>query len=98
MGLDWDETTQIVTGSDEVWAHVVAICYLMHFMFDVNCEWIAILVITKGKGGVHLFVKTVNKIDIYIYIYISINFCEVMSFSNIYSLLHYNIYTRRFNQ
>ena len=33
MGLRWDELTQIVTGSEEVWANVVVVCSLFHLLF-----------------------------------------------------------------
>ena len=29
-GLGWDETTQTVTASDEVWANVIAVCYIYY--------------------------------------------------------------------
>ena len=29
-GLEWDETTQTVTASKEVWANVVAVCYIYY--------------------------------------------------------------------
>ena len=32
-GLGWDELTQTVTGSEEVWANVVAVCSLFHLLF-----------------------------------------------------------------
>ena len=32
-GLGWDELTQTVTDSKEVWANVVAVCYLFHLLF-----------------------------------------------------------------
>jgi len=32
-GLGWDELTQIVTSSEEVWANVVAIFSLFHLLF-----------------------------------------------------------------
>ena len=28
--LEWDETTQTVTASDEVWANVIAVCYIYY--------------------------------------------------------------------
>ena len=29
-GLGWDATTQTVTASDEVWANVIAVCYIYY--------------------------------------------------------------------
>ena len=46
MGLGWDKATQTVTCTDEVWEHVVAVCYFMHFKFHVSIVCLCIVVIT----------------------------------------------------
>ena len=44
--LGWDEATQTVTCTNEIWVHVVAVCYFMHFKFHVSIVCLCIIVIT----------------------------------------------------